>query len=611
MQSKVSALSSSSIKLNEFDLKNAISENRLAGLWRLMTDFRLAYLGATACQGVVALFSMWTNFLLRYLVDDVLQRSDPSGSLPLVALGFVGLALVQGVFSFLSSKLAARMGEGIAFRLRTYLFDHIQRLTFAYHDRVHTGDLIQRVISDVDALRRFFVDQSTSLSRIVLLFGINFVGLLSLNTWLALIVLAGVPLVIGVTFFFQQKIANLYRGFRQQEARLTTTLQESLSGVRVVKAFTRQAFERDKFDRENWGQFLQWRRMAVIRWMYTSVSISFCLALTVVGSYIGALMVMDGAITLGTYLAYVGLMGGILWNVRDVGGLIVQLATGLVSYERVAEIIEEEREPLDDRSAPSDQVLGAFVFDHVHFAYDGGSQVLEDVSFQVEPGQVVALVGSTGSGKTSLVNLVPRFYEYTGGSVTLDGMDLKDYPRHLLREQIGIVEQEPFLFSRTIRENIACGAGQEVTDREIEAAAQMAAIHDEIMSFPKGYDTLVGEKGVTLSGGQKQRVAIARALLRAPRILILDDATASVDVETEVEIREALERLMQGRTTFIVTHRIQSARNADLIMVLDEGRVVQQGTHDELVAQEGIYHQMCDVQARIEEELEKEISSGG
>ena len=358
---------SAPVKSPEFDFKNAVSENRVVGLWRLMTGFRLAYLEATACQGVVALFSMWTNFLLRYLVDDVLQRSDPSGLLPLVALGFVGLALVQGVFSFLSSKLAARTGEGIAFRLRTYLFDHIQRLTFTYHDRTQTGELIQRVTSDVDALRRFFADQSTSLGRVVLLFGINFVGLLSLNTRLALIVLAGAPLVIGVTFFFQQKIARLYRGVRQQEARLTTTLQESLSGVRVVKAFARQALERDKFDRENWEQFLQWRRMAVIRWMYTSVSISFCIALTVVGSYIGALMVMDGTITLGTYLAYVGLMGGILWNVRGVGGLIVQLATGLVSYERVAEIVGEEREPLGDGGTPSGQVQGAFVFDNQNF----------------------------------------------------------------------------------------------------------------------------------------------------------------------------------------------------------------------------------------------------
>jgi ATP-binding cassette subfamily B protein len=234
--------------------------------------------------------------------------------------------------------------------------------------------------------------------------------------------------------------------------------------------------------------------------------------------------------------------------------------------------------------------------------------VLKGISFRSEPGQAVALLGSTGSGKTSLVNLLPRFYEYTGGSLTLDGVELREYPRHYLRQQIGIVEQEPFLFSRTIRENITYGVGREVSDEEVQAAARMAAIHDVVMSFPDGYNTLVGEKGITLSGGQKQRVAIARTLLKDPRILILDDATSSVDTETEGEIRQALERLMEGRTTFIIAHRIQSVMNADLILVLDQGRIVQRGTHEELMAQEGIYRRIYDLQARIEDELEQELA---
>jgi ATP-binding cassette subfamily B protein len=243
----------------------------------------------------------------------------------------------------------------------------------------------------------------------------------------------------------------------------------------------------------------------------------------------------------------------------------------------------------------------------VCFEYDADSPVLKDISFACEPGQAVALLGSTGSGKTSLVNLLPRFYEYTDGSLMLDGVELNEYPRHFLRQQIGIVEQEPFLFSRTIRENITYGVGRDVSDAEIEAAARAAAIHDVITCFPDGYDTLVGEKGVTLSGGQKQRVAIARTLLKDPRILILDDATSSVDTETEGEIREALEHLMRGRSTFIIAHRIQSLMNADLILVLDEGRIVERGTHSELMAQEGIYRQIYDMQARIEVELEREI----
>jgi len=256
-------------------------------------------------------------------------------------------------------------------------------------------------------------------------------------------------------------------------------------------------------------------------------------------------------------------------------------------------------------------VCGQIVFHDVGFAYPSGYEALESVSFRCEPGQAIALLGSTGSGKTTLVNLLPRFYEYTDGSLTLDGVELKRYPRHYLRQQIGIVEQEPFLFSRSIRENMTYGVQRDVSDAEIEAAARAAAIHQDIIEFPNGYDTLVGERGVMLSGGQKQRVAIARTLLKDPRILILDDSTSSVDVETEHLIRQALQRLMQGRTTFIIAHRIQSVMDADSILVFDQGRVVQQGTHSELMQEEGIYRRIYDMQTRVEAELEKEISSVG
>lgn len=258
---------------------------------------------------------------------------------------------------------------------------------------------------------------------------------------------------------------------------------------------------------------------------------------------------------------------------------------------------------------PEDDLRGELVFDRVWFEYEKDTPVLEDISFRCEAGQTIALLGSTGSGKTSLVNLLPRFYEYTSGSIKLDGVELKDYARGYLRDQIGIVEQEPFLFSRSIRENITFGLSREVTDEEVEAAARAAAVHDVVMSFPKGYDTLVGERGVTLSGGQKQRVALARTLLKNPRILMLDDSTSSVDTETEAEIRSALKRLMKNRTTIIIAHRVQSLMTADLILVLDKGRIVQRGTHDELMAQPGIYRQVYDVQARIEDELEREVAS--
>jgi ATP-binding cassette subfamily B protein len=325
---------------------------------------------------------------------------------------------------------------------------------------------------------------------------------------------------------------------------------------------------------------------------------------------IAALMTINGTITVGTYLAYVGLVVWLIWPMRNLGRLIVQTSTGMVSYGRVMEVIKQEREPLDDGEyRPEGDVRGHIVFDEVCFQYeDDNLPVLENISFECKPGQAVALLGATGSGKTTLVNLLPRFHDYTGGSLKLDGIELKKYPRKYLRSQIGIVEQEPFLFSRTIRENITYGVGREVSDEEVEAAARAAAIHEVIAGFKEGYNTLVGEKGVTLSGGQKQRVAIARTLLKDPRILILDDSTSSVDLETEAEIREALENLMKNRSTFIIAHRIQSVMNADLILILDKGRIVQKGTHEELLALEGTYRRIYELQTRIEDELDREIA---
>jgi ATP-binding cassette subfamily B protein len=594
--------------LSTFDFKNTISDKRLVGLWRMMAGFRLAYLGATSSLGVAAVARTGVFLLLGHFVDNVLGREALSHTLPLLALGFLGLALVQGTFTFLSGRLAAQTAEGIVLRLRNYLFDHIQRLSFTYHDQTPTGELIQRCTSDVEALRRFFADQAIGAGRILLLFGINLAALLSLNTQLALLSILVVPLIVIMSILFFSRVSKAYEAFQEQEAKLSTTLQENLTGVRVVKAFARQPFERNKFERDNWEQFQRGRRLLMMHSLFWPVSDILCGAQMLGGFFAGALMTIDGTITVGDYLAYAGLIIWVIWPMRNLGRMIVQMSTGLVSYGRVAELIIQEREPLNEGSYhPAGNVRGEIVFRGVCFEYETDSSVLKDITFRCEPGQAVALLGSTGSGKTSLVNLLPRFYEYTGGSLTLDGVELENYSRHFLRGQIGIVEQEPFLFSRTIRENITYGVGRDVADAEVKAAAQAAAIHDVITSFPDGYDTLVGEKGVTLSGGQKQRIAIARTLLRDPRILILDDATSSVDTETEGLIRKALQRLMRGRTSFIIAHRIQSVMNADLILVLDQGRIVQRGTHSELMAHDGIYRRVYDMQARIEDELGKEI----
>jgi len=601
---------SRSPRIPDYDLQKVVTPNRLLGLWRMMTGFRLKYLGATLSLGVSALSKTLTYMLLRYFVDHYLVAQTGSVPLIFIALGFLGLATIEGSMTFTSGRLAAQTAEGITRRLRNYLFDHIQQLSFSYHDQAQTGDLIERCTSDVDAMRRFFSDQAIGIGRIILLFTINFIALININPTLAVVSIVVLPLIVAASFFFFKRVSKAYAAYQEQEATLSTTLQENLTGVRVVKAFARQKYEMDKFERDNWEKFLRGKKLNTMHSLFWPVSDVLCGFQMLLGYFTGAVMAINGTISVGDYLAYTGLITYIIFPMRNLGRIIVQLSTGMVSFGRVREIIKERREPLDEGDyLPEKAVRGELQFENVGFEYESGSSVLSEINFEVLPGQAIALLGATGSGKTTLVNLLPRFYEYTHGKIELDGVPLQRYPRRYLRQQIGIVEQEPFLFSRSIRENISYGVGRDVDMVEIEAAARAAAIHDVILSFPQRYDTIVGEKGVTLSGGQKQRVAIARTLLKNPRILILDDSTSSVDTETEAEIRAAMETLMKNRTTFIIAHRIQSIMNADLILVMDQGRIIQSGQHETLVSQPGMYRDIYDIQTRIEAELEKEIAS--
>lgn len=596
----------------DLDLKSTISHHRLAGIWKMMKGFRLRYIGAVTSLGLSALAKTFTFLLLRYFVDTYLIQQDNRIGLPYIALGFVGLAILEGGFTFLSGVLSSQTAEGITRRLRNYLYDHIQHLSFTYHSKTKTGELIERSTSDVDALRRFFSDQATNIGRILMLFIINFVTLLNLNVKLAWVSIIVILFILAVSIFLFKKVSSAYESYQQQEAILSTTLQENLSGVRVVKAFSRQRYEMDKFEKDNWEKYTRGKKLLIMHSLFWPVSDILCGAQLIAGYLIGAMMAINGQISVGTYLAYSGLVIYIIYPLRNLGRIIVQTSTGLVSYSRVMDIIKEKREPLDQGDyTPQSNLRGDFAFLNVGFEYEPGDQTLADINFSVKPGQVIALLGSTGSGKSTLVHLLPRFYEYTSGKILLDGVELNRYPRKFLRQQIGIVEQEPFLFSRTIRENITYGVGREVSDEEVEQAARAAAIHDVILSFQEGYQTIVGERGVTLSGGQKQRVTIARTLLKNPRILILDDSTSSVDTETEAEIREALWNLMRNRTTFIIAHRIQSVADADLILVMDKGRIIQHGRHADLINQTGVYREIFNIQARIEDELEKELASAG
>ena len=581
------------------------------GLWRLLSGYRLLYLTANVAVGFAAASRTAFYYLIQYFIDDVLTQPEIGTRLPWIALAFLGLALVEGLFTFLSGRWAAAAAEGITIRLRDYLYDHIQRLTFTYHDKTPTGELIQRATSDVETLRRFFAEEGIGAGRIAFLFITNFAAIMTLSPRLAWSSVVIMPVVFVVSILFFRRIEQLYEKFQEQEAQLSTVLQENLTGIRVVKAFARQKFEEEKFEVENRERFQRGQRLLLwhaIFWPTTDIIVGLQM---LYGFYTGAMMAIRGEITVGTYLAYAGLLIWLIWPLRNLGRLIVQMSMGVVSFSRVAEIIRQEREPLLEGNYELQGALrGEILFDKVNFAYEREEAVvLHDINFHLKAGEVLAITGATGSGKSTLVNLLLRFYDYTSGHILLDGVELRDYPRRTLRQQIGLVQQEPFLFSRTIRENIMYGVDRTVSEEEMIAAARAAAIHEVILTFPEGYNTLVGERGVTLSGGQKQRVTLARTFLKNPRILILDDATSSVDTETEAAIREALVHLMPGRTTILIAHRVQTLMQAHLVLVLEKGRIAQAGSPDELLAQPGPFQRLYDLQSRIEEEVQAEVAA--
>ena len=395
----------------DLDLKSTISHHRLAGIWKMMKGFRLRYIGAVTSLGLSALAKTFTFLLLRYFVDTYLIQQDNRIGLPYIALGFVGLAILEGGFTFLSGVLSSQTAEGITRRLRNYLYDHIQHLSFTYHSKTKTGELIERSTSDVDALRRFFSDQATNIGRILMLFIINFVTLLNLNVKLAWVSIIVIPFILAVSIFLFKKVSSAYESYQQQEAILSTTLQENLSGVRVVKAFSRQRYEMEKFEKDNWEKYTRGKKLLIMHSLFWPVSDILCGAQLIAGYLIGAMMAINGEISVGTYLAYSGLVIYIIYPLRNLGRIIVQTSTGLVSYSRVMDIIKEKREPLDQGDyTPQSNLRGDFAFLNVGFEYEPGDQTLADINFSVKPGQVIALLGSTGSGKSTLVHLLPRFY---------------------------------------------------------------------------------------------------------------------------------------------------------------------------------------------------------
>lgn len=547
----------------------------------------LSLLLATASTIAVPLF-------VRSIIDEGLNPDNPSQSdealVIRLAIFMIVVATIGGLFTFLQSYLAERASQWVAFDLRNTLYQKIQTLSFSYHDRAQTGQLMTRATSDIEQLR-MFIGQGLilALNAVLLLLGITIV-LFVLNWQLTLIVVPSLVLMAFIFAIFGSRMRPLFRAVQERLSVFNTILQENLAGIRVVKAFAREPYERHRFQESNFNL-----RDASLR-TSRAISLTFPMAFLIAGIslilvvWVGGILVVESNLKLGELTAFTTYLSLMLVPVAQLGFIIASASQASASAKRIFDIIDTENDITDKPGAqPLAEIQGRVVFDRVYFKYfSSGEPVLADVSYVAEPGQTVALLGATGSGKSTIINLIPRFYDPTEGKITIDGTDIRDVKLDSLRQQIGIVLQETRLFSGTIRENIAFGKPS-ATDEEIIAAAQAAAAHDFIMSFPDGYNTHVGERGVTLSGGQKQRIAIARALILNPRILILDDSTSSVDMQTEYHIQQALDHLMEGRTSFVIAQRISTVLNADQILVLDKGRVVAQGTHQELLERNPIY----------------------
>ena len=559
--------------------------------------------------------------ITQTIIDQGITSTPANGTVILWgALGIVSVALLGALFSFLQGFMAARASQGVAFDLRNTLYTHIQHLSFSYHDRAQTGQLLTRATSDVEMVRTFVSMGVLQLFSALLMMVGSLALIFSTNWQLALITLPIMLVILAVFGLFASKGRPLFTKVQQKLGHLNTVLQENLAGVRVVKAFAREPFEVERFAASN--RDLLEISLRVNRMFAYAMPLIFLIAnlgtLAVVWG--GAYQALANQLSIGELVAFQSYLMMVMFPMLMLGMIIVAVSQAGASAERIFEILDTEVEVKDKAGATElPPIRGRVAFEEVTFCYFCDRRpVLEEVSFAAEPGQTVALLGATGSGKSTIINLIPRFYDVTTGRVMVDGYDIREVTLESLRQQIGIVLQETVLFGGTIRENIAYG-WPDASEEEIIAAARAAEAHDFISEFADGYETAVGERGVTLSGGQKQRITIARALLIDPRILFLDDSTSSVDFETEYRIQQALERLRGGRTTFVIAQRISTVLNADQILVLDKGRVVTRGQHEELLRDSPIYAEIYysqlqddvglqpDAEPLLEAELAREV----
>lgn len=542
-----------------------------------------------------------------------LMQSDVKSVLLLAAAAVLVTAVLSGIFSFFARLNTAKASERAIKSLRDELFGHIQKLPFSWHTAHQTGEIIQRCTSDVEVVRNFVSAQMVEVFRIVFLIVMTMCIMFSMNVKISLVAVVFIPIIVFYSFYFQGKISHRFMDADIAEGKLSSTVQENLTGVRVVRAFGRENFEIERFDEKNNAFSELWIRLGHMMTAYWSTGdlITALQVLTVIA--VGTVSAVNGEITLGEFLAFVSYNATLNWPVRALGKILAEMSKTGVSISRISYILhaQPEQDPPEALTPPMDRDI---CFEHVTFGYENQKPVLDDVSFTIPAGKTFAILGGTGSGKTTLMHLLNRLYdlEEGGGRITIGGVDINQISRAHLRKNVSIVLQEPFLFSRTIRENIGIACPEKDSERMMEyvrKAARSACVDEAIESFTNGYETVVGERGVTLSGGQKQRVAIARMLTQNAPVMIFDDSLSAVDAETDAKIRQELKEKMGSATIILISHRITTLMQADQILVLDQGKVADIGTHEQLISHKGIYQDIYQIQMNnADRELLRQVS---
>lgn len=567
------------------------------------------------CLAIATALGLVTPNLLRTLIDDAIQEQHFE-KVPALALTVIAVVSLKALMQFLSGFFGGRMGNYLAYRLRNGCYEKLQVLSFRYYDKARTGDLMSRLTGDLEAIRQFIAFGIPQILNTILMVVFGAVVMLSISWQLTLITMISIPFLVIVALKFENKIHPAFQEMRLALSALTTSVQENITGVRTVKSFAREPHEVDKFSIRN-ERYKNNQIFASGLWSsyFPLMELLACICVVILLG-VGGSMVIRESLTLGSLVAFFSLIWYIIGPMWNIGYLINNYTQSEASGERVMELLNQPIDVKDKEGAialRAEDVKGHVTFENVTFAYGNKLPAIKDINLDAPPGTVIGLLGGAGSGKSTIIQLLMHAYNVDSGSIKLDGVNINDIQVHSLRSQVASVFQETFLFSSSIRNNIAYGM-KDVSMDEIIRAAKLAKAHDFIMEMAEGYDTIVGERGMGLSGGQKQRIAIARALLKNPKILILDDATSAVDMETEHEIQAGFQEVMKGRTTFIIAHRISSLRHADEILVLDEGKVVQRGRHDELIAVPGpyqdVYHiQYADHIARMNGDAGEQVSS--